>query len=60
MKIDKKIVEKINTMEHYEMWRNAPCGHKYFDNTLPYHKIYRKRLFEHFGGFTPKISKQIG
>ena len=59
----KKEIEKINKMEHYEMcslWRNAPSGHPYFDKTKPYADIFKKRLFEHFGGFTPEISKSIG
>ena len=56
------IIEKINQMGHYEMcslWRFAPSGHPYFDKTLPYSEIYRKRLFGHFGGFTPEISKRL-
>ena len=58
-----KIIDKINNMEHYEMcllWRFAPVGHSYFDATLPYHDVFKKRLFEHFGGFTPEISKSLG
>jgi hypothetical protein len=50
-------------MEHYEMcmlWRFAPSGHPYFDKTLPYAEIFKERLFKHFGGFTPEISKSLG
>lgn len=56
-------IDKINSMDHESMcslWRFAPAGHSYFDTTKPYHEIFRKRLFDHFGGFTPKISKSIG
>lgn len=56
-------IDKINSMDHKSMcslWRFAPVGHSYFDKTKPYYKIFRKRLFDHFGGFTPKISKSIG
>ena len=56
-------IDKINAMGHYEMcslWRFAPPGHPYFDNTLPYHEVFKERLFKHFGGFTPEISKQLG
>ena len=64
MKISyEKEIEKINEMTHYDMcdlWRNAPLGHPWFDNTLPYHAIFKDRLFHHFGGFTPEISKSIG
>jgi len=57
------IIDKINKMGHYEMcslWRYAPIGHPYFDKRLPYYKIYHERLFKHFGGFTPEISKSLG
>jgi hypothetical protein len=56
-------IEKINNMTHYQMcelWRFAPVGHPYFDRRLPYYEVFRKRLFEHFGGFTPEISKELG
>jgi len=59
-KEEKEIIEKINQMNHYEMgslWRYAPAGHPYFDKRLPYHEIFKKRLFEHFGGFNSTISK---
>lgn len=62
-KMEQETIDKINTMEHLDMcalWRQAPAGHPYFDTTKPYHKVFRKRLFDHFGGFTPKISKSIG
>jgi hypothetical protein len=61
---DEQVAEiaKINAMEHYDMcsmWRFAPSGHPYFDSSLPFHEVFRKRLFEHFGGFTPEISKSL-
>ena len=59
----KKEIAKINQMSHYDMcslWRSAPAGHLYFDNREPYYEVFRKRLFEHFGGFTSEISKAIG
>jgi len=62
-KHQKKEFEKINQMSHSEMcslWRFAPSGHPYMDSSGPYAEIFRKRLFEHFGGFTPEISKAIG
>ena len=57
-----KEIEKINNMSHTDMaklWRFAPVGHPYFDDRLPYHKIFFDR-FNELGGFTPKISKEIG
>ena len=60
---EQNIIDKINQMGHLEMaslWRFAPSGHPYFDNTKPYAEVFKKRLFEHFGGFTPEISKELG
>ena len=56
-------ITKISLMSHYDLcylWRNAGAGHPYFDHRLPYHEVFRARLFDHFGGFTPAISKSIG
>lgn len=56
-------LEKIAKMSHFDMcalWRRAPAGHPYFDARLPYHQVFRDRLFGEFGGFTPEISKAIG
>jgi len=58
-----KEIDIINNMSHKEMcslWRFSKLGRKYFDATLPFHDIFKKRLFEHFGGFTPEISKELG
>ena len=58
-----EIINKINNMGHYEMcslWRYAPSGHPYFDKRLPYAKIFKERLFKHYGGITPGISKLLG
>lgn len=62
-KEEKEEIKIINQMSHYDMcnlWRNAPTGHRYFDNTKPYVEVFKKRLFNHFGGFTSEISKEIG
>lgn len=59
----KQEIDRINNMGHYEMcylWRFALPGHPYFDRTKPYFEVFKKRLFEHFGGFTPEISKSLG
>ena len=61
-KDEQKTIDNINQMGHFEMcslWKSAPSGHPYFDETLPYHKIFERRLFKHFGGFTPEISKSL-
>ena len=57
-----RIINEINQLSHYEMcdiWRFARVGHPYFDSTLPYAKVFKERLFNHFGGFTPQISKAL-
>lgn len=59
---DPKIVEKINKMSREEMcslWRFAPAGSIYFDSTLPYYEMFKKK-FDELGGFNPEISKKIG
>lgn len=53
--------DKINEMTHLEMarrYRFAVSGDPYFDNTLPYYKVFNER-FKMLGGFTPEISKAI-
>lgn len=55
-------IEKINNMSHEDMarlWRFAPSGHLYFDETLPYVKHFMKR-YNKFGGMSSSISKRIG
>lgn len=58
-----EIIKKINSMTREEMaklYRFAPAGHIYFDSTLPYAEIFKKRFFDELGGFSPEISKRIG
>jgi hypothetical protein len=57
-----EVINKINEMSQFDMcalWRFAPPGHPYFDSTLPYAEHFKARLFGHFGGFTPEISKAL-
>jgi len=57
-------LKKIKEMDHYTMcyiWRKSPPGAQiYFRNDLPTSKAFIERLFTHFGGFTPEISKSLG
>lgn len=59
-----KALKTINELDHYTMcryWRFAPPGTEiFFRSDLPTGEAFKKRLFEHFGGFTPQISKQLG
>lgn len=57
-----KTIADINNLSHYNMcylWRFASPGHEYFDGSLPFYKVFKKR-FDEFGGFTPEISKSLG
>ena len=59
---EKKEIANINSMSQYNMarlWRFAPVGHPYFNGTLPYHEVFKKR-FKELGGMTPEISKELG
>jgi len=52
----------IDSMTHLNMcsmWRFAASGHPYFNNTNEASEYFKDRLFKHFGGFTPEISKQL-
>ncbi len=57
--------ERISKMEHYEMcklWRFHPVGEDniLLRNDLGTGQLFKDRLFGHFGGFTPQISKSLG
>lgn len=56
------IKKDIDNMSHYDLcklWRQHPEGHPWFiEPELSTH--FQDRLFKHFGGFTPEISKAIG
>lgn len=55
------LTKDIQEMSHHEMcriWRHGNSDCPYFQP--PLYEIYRERLFDHFGGFTPEISKSIG
>lgn len=52
---------KIDAMDHYEMcrvWRFAGAGNPLLMGETG--KYFKERLFKHFGGFTPQISKSLG
>ena len=54
-------IKEIDNMSHMDLcgiWRHAPSDNKYVSG-LP-GKYLKDRIFGHFGGFTPTISKSIG
>ena len=56
-------IKAINELSQYEMCRLrrfAPCGHPYFDSTIPaVYEAFQKR-YKELGGLTPEISKELG
>lgn len=56
-------LKEIETFDHYtmcSMWRFGNCRPIFLRNDIPTGEAFKKRLFEHFGGFTPEISKSLG
>lgn len=56
-----KCKAEIDAMSHEELcyaWRFNPTGHYLFVGEIGSYAT--RRLHEHFGGFTPEISKKIG
>ena len=55
-----ELKSKIDTMSHYELcsiWRFASSGNPLIMGETG--KYFQERLFKHFGGFTPEISKSL-
>jgi hypothetical protein len=53
-------IEHIKRLSHIELaklWRSTPIGHPYLNQKLPIFPVFKERFFDHFGGFTPKISE---
>lgn len=58
-----KLKIEVDSFTHEEMcsmWRFGSSRTIFFDNTTLISKYFQDRLFVHFGGFTPEISKKIG
>ena len=56
-----KLKDRIDKMSHYKMcakWRFAKMGDPYLSGEAG--EYFSERLFKHFGGFTSKISKDLG
>ena len=58
-----ELKKEIDNLSHEEMcrhWRFKTGKPIWFDSTNELSAYFRTRLFVHFGGFTPEISKRIG
>ena len=52
--------QEIDAMSHYDMcwtWRFAKSGYHLVKGETG--QYFKDRLFKHFGGFTPEISKSL-
>ena len=56
----KKEIDLLTHMEMCFMWRFGKGRKEYFDARHPASEYFKERLFKHFGGFTPEISKDLG
>ena len=54
----KKIISELSHYDMCDLWRSAPSGSWMLMGDCG--DYFKKRLFEHFGGFTPAISKSLG
>lgn len=53
---------EIDNLSHEQMaryWRFGTGKKEWYDSTKPISVYFRERLYVHFGGFTPEISKRI-
>jgi hypothetical protein len=56
-----KRIEELDRETMCRLWRFAPKGSEiFFRSDLPTGDAFKERLFTHFGGFSPEISKKIG
>jgi len=58
-----KSKQEIDNLTHEQMcdyWRNGGGNSDWFDSRFEESKYFYDRLFNHFGGFTPEISKKVG
>lgn len=61
IEIEKKKIDALTHFEMCRMWRFGTAPAKWqlrSDDGLA--EYFTDRLFNHFGGFTPEISKEIG
>jgi len=59
--ITEKIKKEIDELSHFEMceiWRFASRKNYLINGENG--EYFKRRLFKHFGGFTPEISKELG
>jgi len=60
-KLTPELKTQIENMSHYDMcrvWRYASTGNPLIMGETG--EYFKERLFKHFGGFTPEISKSLG
>jgi hypothetical protein len=63
MKTFEEMKKEIDALTHEQMcrmWRFGTLKKEWSDSRNPLSTYFSDRLFKHFGGFTPEISKKIG
>ena len=58
-----EIMAEIDALSHEDMcrmWRFGTMKPEWRDSRFPASAYFKERLWTHFGGFTPEISKSIG
>jgi len=56
-----KKIESMSQLEMCRLWRFAPKGTElYFKKDTVIGDAFNDRLWKHFKGFTPSISKKLG
>jgi hypothetical protein len=57
---DKAEIDALSHEEMCRMWRFGTRKAEWKDGAHPAGRYFTERLWNHFGGFTPEISKSIG
>ena len=55
--------DEVNNLSHEQIakfWRYGNGKKEWYDATNPISTYFTDRLYVHFGGITPQISKRIG
>ncbi len=61
IEIEKKKIDELSHRDMCYMWRFGTAPAKWrLRNDDGLAEYFTDRLFKHFGGFTPEISKEIG
>ena len=60
IQLEKQKIDELSHTEMCSMWRFGTAPKIWRDNSTELAQYFSDRLFVHYGGFTPEISKSIG